>query len=140
MKPVPQRITDHDPARGLYGDCFKCCLASILELPYEDVPHFFAYNSGDPWPGWDACIDWLGERGMFLFYQNFQEHQLDAQLTRRWLNGYHFMFGRAKGLPESSHCVVGLRGRMVFNPHPNKTLVFGPYIDYNYGIAIVGRG
>lgn len=140
MRPVPQRITDHDPTRGLYGDCFKCCLASVLELPYEDVPNFFAYPGEDPWPGWDACIEWLDQRGLFLFYQSLRADALDSMLVRRWLNGHHLMFGRAKGLPDSSHCVVALRGREVFNPHPNRSLVFGPYQDYTYGVAVICRG
>ena len=43
MIPVPQRIV----ARGaapVPGDCFKCCVASLLELPYEAVPHFVAHE------------------------------------------------------------------------------------------------
>ena len=42
MKKVYQRI--HDPRRG---DCFKCCIASILELEYDDVPNFI--EMGEKW-------------------------------------------------------------------------------------------
>lgn len=37
MKPVFQQIVDKDS-----GDCFRACLASILELDCEDVPNFRA--------------------------------------------------------------------------------------------------
>lgn len=39
MKPVYQR-EQHDPARGVWGDCHRSALASLLELPLSDVPHF----------------------------------------------------------------------------------------------------
>lgn len=35
MKKVYQRIID--PKKG---DCFKCCIASLLELDYDEVPNF----------------------------------------------------------------------------------------------------
>ena len=35
MKKVYQRIIDPNK-----GDCFKCCLASLLELDYDEVPNF----------------------------------------------------------------------------------------------------
>ena len=42
MKKVYQRIVD--PQRG---DCYKCCIASILGLEYEDVPNFIEF--GEDW-------------------------------------------------------------------------------------------
>lgn len=40
MKPVEQTITKHDPENGQYGDCFRACIASVLHLNIEEVPHF----------------------------------------------------------------------------------------------------
>ena len=42
---IQQRISG--PGGGdesIRGDCFKTCVASILELPYEQVPHFVAHE------------------------------------------------------------------------------------------------
>jgi hypothetical protein len=39
MKQIPQRILGNGHG-GPYGDCFKCCVASILDREYEDVPNF----------------------------------------------------------------------------------------------------
>ena len=39
MKRIYQRIVD--PERG---DCMKCCIASILDLEYDDVPNFVEYD------------------------------------------------------------------------------------------------
>lgn len=37
MKPVDQTLMLE---RGEPGDCYRACIASIFELPIEDVPHF----------------------------------------------------------------------------------------------------
>ncbi len=39
MIPLMQR-NHHDPANGIYGDCHRAAIASLLELPMDDVPHF----------------------------------------------------------------------------------------------------
>lgn len=44
MIPVVQRIAASGGDGKVPGDCVKCCVASILELPYENVPHFVAYE------------------------------------------------------------------------------------------------
>jgi len=43
MIPVKCAIK-HDPPNS-YGDCLRACVASILDLPSKDVPHF--YESGE---------------------------------------------------------------------------------------------
>lgn len=39
MIPLRQR-NKHDPENGVYGDCHRAALASLLELPLDEVPHF----------------------------------------------------------------------------------------------------
>jgi hypothetical protein len=48
MMPV-EMIVDHCPEEGRYGDCFRACVASLMELPAEAVPHFCDGN-----PGWEV--------------------------------------------------------------------------------------
>ncbi|HXG85964.1 MAG TPA: hypothetical protein VNI84_18225 [Pyrinomonadaceae bacterium] len=43
MKPVYQKIIDVGR-----GDCFSACLASLLEMPLEDVPNFRALETDNP--------------------------------------------------------------------------------------------
>lgn len=45
------------------GDCFRACVASILEMPLGDVPHFC--EEGDHEGKWFRWFrSWLFERGM----------------------------------------------------------------------------
>lgn len=80
MIPVQQRIIGSGTSSKPPGDCVKCCVASILELPYEAVPHFVAYEwlvvpratdgvaSGQPEQVdyFTALNDWLRETGWAL--------------------------------------------------------------------------
>lgn len=62
----PQRRDGHGDD-GTPGDCFRACVASLLDLPIEDVPHFVQHVSW--WnetrrfvratvPGWDIGYFW----------------------------------------------------------------------------------
>ena len=61
MIPVDQRIIDKD-----VGDCWKCCIASVMDLPYDEVPHFV---KAQVWYGlghFVSCWNWLGPRGLCI--------------------------------------------------------------------------
>jgi hypothetical protein len=49
------------------GDCWKCCIASVLELPYEDVPHFAEMEeAGTVQSYWNTTQEFLRPRGFLL--------------------------------------------------------------------------
>lgn len=56
MKKIYQRIDD-----PRHGDCYKCAIASLLDLEYEEVPHFIEFGE-----------DWMIEAQKF-----FKEHGYD---------------------------------------------------------------
>jgi hypothetical protein len=57
-------ISKHDPANGSWGDCTRACVASILELPAEAVPHFCEF--GEEPPGPDGNLPWWNRLTAFL--------------------------------------------------------------------------
>lgn len=40
MTPLKQR-NRHQPEEGVFGDCHRAAIASVLDLSLDDVPHFF---------------------------------------------------------------------------------------------------
>lgn len=79
MLPVQQRILGSGLGDDVRGDCVKCCVASILELPYEDVPHFVA----DEWLIDGSRIWWLAALNDWLQYRGFN---LEATQDVYWKN------------------------------------------------------
>lgn len=109
MKPVMMLVQNQRN-----GDCFRACLASILEYPIECIPNFGMYNDVT-W--FKEAAKWLGETlGLGLL-------AVDPNDT----NTYHIlmlMFDRetyyvacGKG-PRGPHACVGRCGKIVHDPSP----------------------
>lgn len=49
-----------DPDNGVQGDCWRACIATILGLPRDTVPHFIQ-DHGDEWL--EATEEWLVANG-----------------------------------------------------------------------------
>jgi hypothetical protein len=92
------------------GNCFSACVASILELPIEDVPYFMDAPE-DKWFG--AFEPWLAARGYYALYVEV----IDGWTPR----GLHILSGsmsRRRNAPE--HSVVARGSEIVHDPHPDR--------------------
>ena len=112
------------------GDCWKCCIASILELDYDDVPHFYELEArGEIESGWNATQDFLRERGLAMAtFALWGAKSPRLQFGTRRI-GYHFTapghwiagVESPRKTPEGDHLshVVVMRGSyLVWDPHP----------------------
>lgn len=117
MKPVFQTVIDHNPSEGRIGDCFRACLASLLELPIDDVPAPEAYDNAAAW--WRVYRDWLRARGLAIL-----THTEDEAIWRDWFvrtqgDVYHIASGPSPRHPGTDHSVVMRNDVMVHDPHPS---------------------
>jgi hypothetical protein len=116
--PVEQRLL-FDAETGQRGDCLKCCFASLLELEYDDVPHFAAM--GDMW--WIEQTNWLRDRGWLLANAYWTTapgsdgQRLTGYTEGYWLAGVRSLRTRPDG-SNLGHTVVMLDGDLVWDPHP----------------------
>lgn len=132
MNPVEQRLL-FDAETGQRGDCLKCCLASILGLTYDDVPHFAAM--GDDW--WTAKTNWLRERGWILgsaFWSVDADDptKLCGYTQGYWLAGVKSRRTRPDG-SHLSHMVVMLDGEIAWDPHPKRA---DGHLGFNDGYVL----
>lgn len=110
MIPVVQ--TDTTPGTG---NCLAACIASILELPLEEVPNPHT-------PDWQAIWrDWLRRRGLSLLtweipedYTSWSEEELRAHLP-----GYCMVAVDSPRFAGKLHSVVTFDGQVVHDPHPD---------------------
>lgn len=126
--------TKHEPPDSV-GDCFPCCIASILELPRAEVPHFY---EGDGWVdesgkvGMKRLQEWLRPRGF-----HYVEFMIRAEHLPEWvayLDGHYVFSGKS---PRGhSHATVGLAGEMVHDPHPSRAGI-APHDDGTYQIGVI---
>lgn len=112
------------------GDCWKCCIASILELDYDDVPHFVQLeDDGDVDSWWNAtqaflrlrgCVLarfglWGGEAPMLLFGSKQIRYHFSA--PGHWIAGVVSPRMTPEG-ENLSHAVVMSGSQVAWDPHP----------------------
>lgn len=116
MIPVDQEFFYQEEPR-IYGDCTRAAIASILELPLSDVPHFLLEAKGDVYEYYDGIDEFLSLRGLEILWQ--------VELEDHWRPGkpdvFHLICGQSPRFPNINHMVVGLNGKIIFDPHPDRT-------------------
>lgn len=138
MTPTKQRNL-HRPGEGVWGDCHSACLASMLDLPLDDVPHF---GEGGP-DGQEfnrRVREWLSIRGLGQASAAF-EGELDAVLRMmRHVNpGVYYILG-GRSLTGVNHSVVALENRIVHDPSLNESGIVRPCEDGFYWVTFLVCG
>lgn len=126
MKPVDQRHINKDT-----GDCETCAIASILELPYEEVPLFVKdhVEKGINW--FEALFKFLNKHGYDPTNVHVQPGEdPNAALHKKWSETIlaHLPLPRyveASGPSprgEWGHAVVWdtVEGKIAHDPHPSR--------------------
>jgi hypothetical protein len=135
MKPVDMQFMETGKEGATPGDCFRCCVASLLELPIEDVPHFC--DLPDPSVHWiTRTQDWLYGRGLYYLQVNTIPHG--------WLLKKRPLIVIAGGKsPRGNwgHCVVGELKRwdsfkMTHDPHPSRAGIVGEPEDFGLFVKL----
>jgi hypothetical protein len=99
----------HDPANpSRQGNCLQAVIASMLDLPLSEVPHFVQVDvdtDGDVnW--WAHLVTWLRERGWWL----------DPRVEQ---GEAHLAVGPSpRGVP---HIAIYRDDEMLHDPHPDRT-------------------
>ena len=135
MKVVDQRVLSNT-----IGDCFQACVASLLEIPYEDA---FSVNS-DFEMGWlSAFSGWLKERGFefqgCLTIWNGKENCLtwkDLRDRSVGVKGCFIAWGMSPRYTDgTTHAViVDGNGKIIHDPHPTRQGV-----DPVWGVDMIER-
>jgi len=122
MTPV-MMLNTHDPDNGVLGDCWRCCIATILGLRAEDVPNFVEEEN---W--WDAATAWLAERGKSMVYVSAHPDEGWAQCV----GGALFIASGKSPRGDFKHAVVWGAGGVVHDPHPSGDGLVGNPTSYEF--------
>lgn len=115
MIPIKQRHI-HDPKNGLYGDCHRAAIASILELDLDEVPHF-----ADGWPTGEVFMnrerEFLLSRGLIPIYTPYKVSTLEEikEVTTVLHPNIYYLIGGTSRYG-TAHTVVGLNGEIAHDP------------------------
>lgn len=146
MTPLKQR-NGHRPEEGIYGDCHRAALASLLNMSLDDVPHFCDADSF--LPGAESLSirekRWLAKHGLTninILYPG--ETSLDDVLsTMNAVNpGVAFILG-GTSVSGCGHSVVAGNGRVLHDPSPlapttDHGSIVGPMKDGFWWLTFIG--
>ena len=115
----------HDPENGSVGDCWRACIAGLLGLPIEEVPHFVRDFEEPDW--WEATrrfvrdhspgdqIDWYDPTFPAYIGDGWPVVILSGPSPRGdWMH---------------SVLADSLTGEVVWDPHPSRAGLAGPATD-----------
>src|SRR3954462_14709277 len=113
MVPADQEFLYQETPR-VYGDCVRASIASVLELPISEVPHFLHLAKGEVYENYCLIEDFLLAKGCEVLWQvNIEDHLVVGR------NVYHLISGQSPRDPTIGHMVVGLNGAICHDPHPS---------------------
>lgn len=111
MKPVFCEVSHQPPFS--YGDCLRCCIASILEVTTESIPHPFSHDP-DSWDSrYEDMLNYLRikHKAHLYLFRIAKEHLNDFILE---LRGYAILCGVTdNGTP---HAVVVNKSGVIHDP------------------------
>lgn len=109
-------ITQTDPTKET-GNCFAACIASILEIPLDEMPNFHSEFWADDW------IEWLRPRGFSLMTWDLPDDiEILRHERRRYLMPGYCILAAESPRFDCLHAVVCLDGEIVHDPHPERSM------------------
>lgn len=137
MIPTQCRVK-HDPENGQYGDCVRACVAAILELSPDAVPHFY-HDNPDPRVADERIRRYLDGKGYVVYWAVFDPTVTFVELMD-WqaINnpGVHYMLYHSNG--ENDHVVVCRGGEVACNPAWGASPIIGPSVAGDaWGVMVI---
>ena len=129
-------LVPHDPENGKWGDCHRVCMAMIMGLHPEEVPHFYRDGENADRDVQQRRIeDFLKEHGLVQGHMAFNA-ELDEVLNTTGLlaPGVAFILG-GTSRRGCGHSVVCLDGKIWHDPTGSG--IVGPMADNHYWLTFL---
>lgn len=152
MIPVTQTsFYDPDaPPDKQRGNCLTAVVASLLELPIEDVPDFVQDHvdhadenddAGD-WDWWTRLHRFVTERGYQMCYLSPVDNPDWKGSPENWFPApqpgeFYTVSGKSPRDPRIHHIVIHRDGEMVWDPHPDRTGITSVEDGYHWTLRPV---
>ena len=138
MKPIYQSIHSVDREKGLAGDCYRACVASLLECSLDDVPNFM-----DGFPNVDEfnvrVETYLRGHGYgrasFAYDGDLLMGGVLAMMAEMARDVYYIFSGQSpRG---TDHAVIALNDAIIHDPNRGEPPLVGPLSTGHWLIEIL---
>lgn len=137
---IQKQKYEHDPEQGIYGDCYRTCVAMILDMDRDVVPHFskqcHIYPDGPS--ATQRLRDWLKLKNLGVFSVTLSgEHKIEEVLDILGNSSFDIPFmliGESGKYKDVGHVVVVRNGAIVADPSGSG--IVGPIAD-RYWLEVI---
>lgn len=134
-------MVGHNAEKGTYGDCLRACIASILELNSDEVPHFY-YDGCDGETGSEritAFLLTLGLAPVYAPYDGDETYDDVMENAAHMTNGAHYILWGNTGDTGGDHAVVCQYDKVVHNPSWGGNPIIAPTQAGIWSIMVLAR-
>lgn len=130
-----KQLFRHSPAEGLIGDCWRTCIACLLDLRPDEVPHFCADCWEDNQKATANAREFLALANLDFVEVAFQG---DLDLILRGVAAanpgkFYLLAGNSKN--GVGHSVICCDDRIVWDPSLDDSGIVGPMDDGYYWVT-----
>ena len=115
MIPQTQAYLNRDNDDGHSGDCWRTCIASILEIDRDDVPNFVEIDRDNP-----ESIEWWEATQLFVREHGFALIEFNLSEGESWVPSVATILTGRSPRGKWNHSVVGIGRETVHDPHPSR--------------------
>jgi len=123
-----KQLHRHAPEEGLIGDCWRTCIANLLGLKPQQVPHFVGNHFSDPDPQayHKAAVSWMEARGLRMVAIAYPADS--AAVVARDIEGVQYILtGNSPNFAGIAHAVIGYGAfQCLHDPSPENKGLLGP--------------
>ena len=116
---LAEQLVLHDPDNGVYGDCYRATLATLLGLDTEQVPHFL-HDNCDVLTFNTRVSEFLSQFGLVYMSVPAWDIPQWKKATGVTIPLYHEIVDASPRFGGIGHAVVGCDGEVFHDPHPTK--------------------
>jgi hypothetical protein len=138
IRPIKQRLL-HAPDAGIYGDCHRAALASLLDLPYGMVPHFMdGLSREEAYKFQDAERVFLQSIGLYPICLNLTSGSFEDCMRYLQHNnpGVPYLLG-GTSRNGTNHTVICCDGKLIHDPSPVDSGIIGPCDDGYFWVTYI---
>lgn len=125
----------HSPSEGVFGDCYRTCVATLLGVDRDLVPH----HAGDLPDGNQTALmrTWLLARGYTLACFAFAADPSEVLHLMQTVNPLtpYMLGGTSK--TGTNHVVIALGGEIIWDPSLNDSGIIGRQDDEHTWVEVI---
>ncbi len=138
MTPFKQ-LYKHDPDKGIWGDCHRTAIGCLLDIPPEQLPHFWQDKDDKPVSTVMQDINvYLYNIGYYLASFSVQSRSTEDILV--WMkemnpNLYYLLTGMSKN--QVGHTVICCNDAIIHDPSLDDSGIIGPVDEDTFIIELL---